>query len=91
MKRNVKFDDKNMDLVMDIKPSDDEPWRKIRPSQAKEAKRGQVVPARESGSELNADDLQVMMQAGVGPQGPATGANTQPRGSRPSSSGSQGS
>lgn len=88
MKRNVKFDDENLDLVMDIKLSEEEPWRKIRPSQAKEAKKGQVVPSREGGSELNADDLQAMMQ-GSGSQGPATGANAQPQGSRQSSSGNQ--
>ena len=37
MKRNIKFDDDRMDLVLDfyINPSDpDRPWKKIRPDQA---------------------------------------------------------
>ena len=89
MKWNVKFDDKHLDLVMDVKLSEDDPLRKIRPPQAKEAKKGQVVPSREGGTELNATDLQAMMQASL--QEPATWANAQPQGMRRPSSSSHGS
>ena len=94
MKRNVKFDNENLDLVMDIKLAEGDHWRKIRPSEAKEAKKGQILPSREGGSEINVGDLQALMQSGQ--PSPSTGANAQPRGSRLSgssrpSSSSQGS
>ena len=34
MKRNVRFDDEALDLVLDVKLGENHPWKRIRPSQA---------------------------------------------------------
>ena len=41
IKRNIKFDDEEKDLVLDFctDPSTDAPWRKVRPAQAKAMKK----------------------------------------------------
>ena len=38
MKRNIKFDDAYMDLVLDVKLGEDRPWQKIRPENARAAR-----------------------------------------------------
>ena len=35
LRRNIKFDEPNMDLVLDFQTSDGEPWRSVLPAQAK--------------------------------------------------------
>ena len=82
MKRNVKFDDAVLDLVMDVKLHDNAPWRKIRPAQALAAK----MPAPQLGvdtEEMGADELQscyAAASASSSSGNPATGANATPQG-----------
>ena len=59
LKRNVKFDDETLDLVMDIKLNEDAPWQKIRPDQAKAAKKSQ--PRTGGDEEIDASSLQGLM------------------------------
>ena len=47
LKRNVKFDDAAMNLVMDIKLDATWQWKKMRPDQALEASKGRAEPSRE--------------------------------------------
>ena len=35
LRRNIKFDEPNMDLVLDFQVEEGEPWRSVRPGQAK--------------------------------------------------------
>ena len=53
LKRNVKFDDGVMDLVMDIKIDVNSPWTKMRPDQALEATKGRAEPSREGSTEMD--------------------------------------
>ena len=68
LKRNIKFDDDSLDLVLDIKKNDVAPWQKIRPQQAIEAKRSRAEPSREEGSELDTDAITSMLSE-AGPTG----------------------
>ena len=61
LKRNIKFDDDALDLVLDIKKNDSSPWQKIRPKQAIEAKRLRAEPSREEGCELDSDAITTML------------------------------
>ena len=76
MKRNVKFDDEFMDLVMDVKLNENATWRKIRPGRALAVKIARRDSVEEN--EMTADELQSSMQ---GSGGPATGVNAFPQGS----------
>ena len=40
MKRSVKFDEDRHDFMMDIRLTDDAPWKRVRPDQAKRARAG---------------------------------------------------
>ena len=58
MKRNIKYDDEKMDLVLDfcINPSDpDSTWKKIRPDQAALV-RGKIA-GNASSEEMSGDDI----------------------------------
>ena len=62
LKRNVKLDDDSMDLIMDIKISDNAEWNRILPSHAKEAGKAAVgSQAGGAGSTLGADDIGSLM------------------------------
>ena len=74
LKRNIKYDDEVMDLIMDVKLDENTPWRKIRPQQAMEAKRNRVAPSREDQVELDSAAIQSFLTQTSGPS-PATGAN----------------
>ena len=75
LKRNIKYDDEVMDLVMDIKLNEAAPWRKIRPDQAMDAKKNRAVPSREDRVELDSAAIQSFLSAASSSQAPATGAN----------------
>ena len=60
MKWNVKFDDKKLDLVMDIKLSESSTWKKIRPGQAMAA-RELGGPPDDGEEEMAAHELQSFM------------------------------
>ena len=58
MKRNVKFDDEKMNLVLDfcVNPTDpDATWRKIRPDQAALVKH--KIARQQTSIELSGDDI----------------------------------
>ena len=74
LKRNIKFDDEVMDLVMDVKLNEDAPWRKIRPEQAIQAKKNWAAPSREDQVELDSDAIQSFLTQSTSGT-PATGAN----------------
>ena len=46
LKRNLKFDDEVMDLVMDVRLAENSSWKKIRPGEAAEARKGRATPSR---------------------------------------------
>ena len=72
LKRNIKYDDEVMDLVMDIKLNESTPWWKIRPEQAMDTKKNRAMPSQEDQVELNSATLQTFLaQAPT----PATGTN----------------
>ena len=72
LKRNIKYDDEVMDLVMDIRLNESAQWRKVRPEQAMDAKKNRAMPSREDQVELDSATLQTFLaQAPT----PATGAN----------------
>ena len=73
LKRNVKFDDEVMDLVLDIKLDDSSQWRKIRPQQAMTVKLS--LPGKNDDSEVDSNELHGMMSGSV-----ASGANATPQG-----------
>ena len=75
LKRNIKYDDEEMDLVMDVKLNESALWKKIRPDQAKEAKRGRALPSWEDTVELNSSALQSMLSTPAALMSLATGAN----------------
>ena len=56
MRRNVKFDDMEMDLVLDfsLDPEGGAPWRKLRPAQAL-ASKGKLK--KEAEAEVDEDEL----------------------------------
>ena len=80
MKRNIKFDDEVLDLVMDVKMQDHGEWKKIRPGQAMKA-RTVRRESEDAAEEMSADELGAFMSASASGSGPATGANAQPQGS----------
>ena len=80
LKRNVKFDDGVMDLVMDIKLDANSPWQKMRPDQAQEAQKGRAEPSREAARELDSSAISSLMDRPPAPEGPATGGNSTPMG-----------
>ena len=43
MRRNIKFDDAVMDLVLDVKLEEAAPWQKIRPEQARAVRRAPQI------------------------------------------------
>ena len=71
MRRNVKFDDVEMNLVLDfsLDPDGGAPWRKIRPAQALAAK-SKLKATGTSGGEVNDDELDSMLGS---PQGAGGG------------------
>ena len=75
MRRNVKFDDEVLDLVMDVQMEPPEgKWKKIRLTGAREAKQGLVTPSREGNPEMDAESIRSFMQQ------TATGGNAEPMG-----------
>ena len=73
LKRNLKFDDEVMDLVMDVRLAEGSAWKKIRPGEAAEAKKGRALPSREGSVEMDSAELQSLMSQGQ--PTPASGAN----------------
>ena len=53
LKRNVKFDEENLGLFMDIQASKDHPWRRVKPEQARAA-----IPASDLTTEPQVLDIQ---------------------------------
>ena len=79
LKRNVKFDDEVLDLVLDINLEENGPWRKIRPERAMVVKLSLLGP--DDDAEVDSAELQSMMSVGSGnTSGAATGANATPQG-----------
>ena len=74
LKRNLKFDDEVMDLIMDIKLTEDGQWKRIRPSEANEARKGRATPSREGSVEMDSSEIQSLFSQGP----PASGANAMP-------------
>ena len=82
LKRNVKFDDEVLDLVMDVRVNETASWRKIRPAQALEAKKGRADPSREESTELAPAEIQAFMSSATPASAtPATGADASGTGS----------
>ena len=79
MKRNLKFDDEVMDLVLDVKMEGEDTWKKIRPGRTMEVKR--TLPARSDAPELDPGEISSMLSGGSSSGGHATGANATPQGS----------
>ena len=65
LKRNIKFDDDCLDLVLDfcIDPEGGAPWRKLRPEQARVAKRKMIGPSTEA-MQVGADELDGLLGSG---------------------------
>ena len=58
LRRNIKFDEQNMDLVLDFQTEDGEQWRSVRPPQAKRYANAPRNDDRDSSSRnCTADDL----------------------------------
>ena len=53
LRRNIKFDEPNMDLVLDFQSEEGEPWRSIRPAQAKKYASAPRNDASQQGSSRN--------------------------------------
>ena len=77
MKRNIKFDDAEMDLVLDVKLGQDLPWQKIRPENARAVRRAPQINDAGFHDELDSNALQSMLD---GSATPASGANATPQG-----------
>ena len=69
IKRNIKFDDGEMDLVLDFctNPDAGEQWRKVRPAQAK-IKKASMVRSGQT-VEVSSDELEKMMEINITPGG----------------------
>ena len=67
IRRNIKFDDAEKDLVLDFctDPDDDEPWRKVRPAQAKALKK---KLAKDAGGSVNVSDDELGQMLKIGSQ-----------------------
>ena len=62
MKRNVRFDDETMDLVLDVKLGENHSWRRIRPTEARLA-RTALPSASSSGAaeEMGSDEVKTLL------------------------------
>ena len=81
LKCNLKFDDEVMDLVMDVKLAENSSWKKIRPGEAAEARKGRATPSREGAIEMDSSEIQSLMSQGATAPGlSASGANATPMG-----------
>ena len=79
MKRNIKFDDELMDLVLDVKLNEHATWKKIRSEQAAAARA--AAPSSEPDTEMAAHELEsALLGSTSGPPPFATGANATPQG-----------
>ena len=76
MKRNVRFDDEALDLVLDVKLSDGHPWKRIRPSQAQAARVSLPSDSGSTAVEIDSDEVKSLL----GSSGHVTGANSCPLG-----------
>ena len=63
VRRNVKFDDENMDIFMDIKIGDQ--WRRITPAEAKQAASAAPRDSGRGSRNLSVEDLSTLVQGGV--------------------------
>ena len=79
LKRNIKYDDDVMDLVMDVRLTPISQWKKIRPDQASEAKKGRATPSREDSLELDSGAIQAMLSESASTSS-SSGANATPMG-----------
>ena len=70
VRRVIKFDDDNMDLVMDVKIGDS--WKRIKPAEANVAKLSRTFTSNSGPQEMSSAGIAAFF-AGT----PATGANTQ--------------
>ena len=84
MKRNIKFDDAVMDLVLDVKLGDDRPWQKIRPENARAARRNPRLDEAGNQEELDPSAIETMLRKRANGPTSATGANRAPLGARSS-------
>ena len=67
IKRNIKFDDQERDLVLDFctDPSTEQPWRTLRPAQAK-AMKAKMGGRDGRPEEVTEDELDSMLGVGSG-------------------------
>ena len=68
LKRNIRFDDDSMDLVLHFCTDPDamQPWRRLRPAQARAMKSKMVVQPDQM-VDVTEDDLESMMTINTGP------------------------
>ena len=80
MKRNIKFDEDSLGMMLDVQMNDHLPWRWIFPEEARSA--GLVNSALRSGPDrLTAAELSSLAgRNGSRSEDPATGANSVPLG-----------
>ena len=52
-KRNIKYDDETLDLVLDFKLDEDANWKKLRPSQARQMLKNEGVSEEVTASDMS--------------------------------------
>ena len=64
LKRNIRFNDDTMDLILHFSTNrfDGDPWKKVRPSQAKSMRQRIARPRQEGPVEMTDEDLEKMME-----------------------------
>ena len=73
VRRVIKFDDDNQDIMMDVKIGDS--WKRIRPSEALAAKRSKTFVAPSGPEEMDSTNIADFFSMSGNP---ATGANAEP-------------
>ena len=62
LRRNVKFDEGDLGLFMDIQVRKDGPWKRVKPDQARAANQKAGAGAAAGPDTLDADDLSAMLE-----------------------------
>ena len=62
LKRNIKFDEDELNLFMDVQIRKDGQWKRIRPSQAKEAAARRQTNDRGDAQDFQADEIRELLQ-----------------------------
>ena len=74
VRRVIKFDDENQDLMLDVKIGDQ--WKRIRPPEAQAAKRSRSFVASSGPEEMSSGNIADFFASAT--RNPAAGANTVP-------------